>query len=260
MLGLSDYADECLGPLEHALQVCADDNRPAVVIIEPIAGMALGIEPATVAYLRKLRAITRKYGAILIYDEVLSGNWRTGYAYAWQMYQVNSKADVSPDIVAIGKGLANGCVPLSAVVISSGIRMAMKSRKLWHSSTFQNHVYSCAIGLQVQKMQLDIAKQRGELFETMTVEALPALRKVPGIVAVEGMGLLYGIRLDPDNPGLHMRARAALLEQGVNVYTDGQTLEGGRGNTLMLAPPYVMTRDDLMRAVDILAKVIPTLF
>ncbi len=151
--GPLDYIHTCLKAIEGELIKCQDENRPAVVVIEPIAGMTLGVEPGNAWYLVTLRALCSVYGATLIYDEVFCGNWRTGYPYAWQYYQKMTPDDVSPDIVAIGKGLANGFVPLSAVVMNASTRATLKSNRIWHSSTFQNHPYCCAIAVQVQEAQ-----------------------------------------------------------------------------------------------------------
>lgn len=249
-----EYINKCLRSLECELISLATQNRPAVVVVEPICGMALGVEPASVNYLVALRALCAITGATLVYDEVFCGNWRTGLAFAWQYY--NGSRSVIPDIVAVGKGLANGIVPLSAVVMSPETRATLKSNRIWHSSTFQNHPFCCAVGLRVQEelasRTVDIA--RGTIAVLLQSSLVPQLRALSG-VQVEGIGCLWGVRLSRHKLGLHERARKALLANGINVYTDGGTV-GGSGNTLLLAPPYTIEPSTLQWAVETMVNVL----
>lgn len=254
--GSPEYITACLAKLDIELSRARSEGVPAIVIVEPVGGLAIGIEPASFGYLAKLRAITRDHGATLIYDEVLCGNWRLDHMYAWQHFQQNQvEQDVAPDIVVMGKGLANGAVPISAVVLSTITRNTLKSGKAWHTATFQNHPTSCALAMSMQMKIESLGEQRHKLLAVMAEET-EMLRASPGIEAVVGLGLLYGVRFNRHAMGLHDRIRAELLKWGVNVYTDGGTVEAS-GNWILLAPPYVIKHDAFRKgceAIKVAAK------
>ncbi len=100
--------------------------------------------------------------------------------------------------------------------------------------------------------------ERNVLMSSLANVAAPALRTVIPDVSVHGVGALYGIRLNKKIPNLHVTARKQLLEAGVNVYSDGGTVEG-MGNTLLLAPPYTIAPNTFEWGVNVLTKVLASL-
>jgi adenosylmethionine-8-amino-7-oxononanoate aminotransferase len=225
-----------------------------IVVVETIGGTTIGIEPPTQEYLRTLRMLCDASGAILIFDEVLSGNYRTGQLFACQHY------GVMPDIICVGKGLTAGYFPLSAVIVCKPLvdRIKKHSGKLWHSTTNQNHPIGCAAGVAA----LDAYESRVDRIHWIAkwIEDLrPWLLQQPGVRDLVGVGALWGLRLDPDLPGLHLRVRALAPSQGVVVYTEGQTVHG-QGNFVLLAPPYCITQDELVTGLRALCRAIGKAF
>lgn len=244
--------------LEYWLQYGSRDSF--VVVVETIAGMTLGIEPAVVDYLVQLRKLCDEHGAILVYDEVLCGNYRTGQLFAWSYYQQQTSENIAPDIIAIGKGLTGGYFPLSAVIASKKVteRISQNSRKIWHSTTNQNHFIGCAAGCAAIYEYSRHAGKIAELTDYLQNTAKPKLEKivmggVPTIVT--GIGTIYGIRLNPHICNLHHVVRKKLLNHNIVVYTDGRTIDD-RGNFILLAPPYNVDINELDATINKIIEVL----
>lgn len=241
------YTRQALEALELKLQMLHATSTPAIVVVEPIGGMAIGIEPATTEYLTTLRDICTRYHALLIYDEVLSGNYRTGHLFAWQHYARKATEELDPDIVVTGKGLTAGYFPMSAVLVSGRIvdAIANGSHKLWHSTTNQNHPIGTAAGFAALGQYHQHRDQIEFIKQWIEQTAIPTLLQGPACVEqVIGLGAIYGIRLTANRGGLHQEVQTKGLNEGVAVYTDGATING-QGNFLLLAPPYVTPQNEL---------------
>jgi len=220
--------------------------RATAVVIEPIGGTAIGIAPPTAEYLQMVRRQCDAVGALLIFDEVLCGNWRTGKPFAWQHY------GVEPDIVTIGKGLTAGYFPLSAVIASPRVveMLSKGSGTLWHSTTNQNHPVGCAAGLAAIAAyeSYPVPDQIERLSQHIAEVVRPRLLELPYVAKVEGVGTLWGIRL----LGLGVsfpRLREVALSHGVAIYVENQT--GGRNQTsILLAPPYCLSTSQVDAGID----------
>lgn len=238
-----------VSPRFHLAQLAANLERDSrrkiqpIVVVEPIGGTTIGIEPSTKEYLDNLQIICDLNDAILIYDEVLCGNYRTGELFAYQYYDA-----LEPDIICLGKGLTGGYFPLSAVIVSERLvaNISLNSGKLWHSTTNQNQPIGCAAGIAALNEYEQIKDKLPGFGVQVQQMALNALSKVAGgkdrMVGASGVGSLLGIRFDPDAPGLHARVRREALANGIAVYTDGGTIDG-KGNMVLLAPPYSYLQD-----------------
>ena len=135
-----------------------DASTIAAVIVEPVAG-STGVLPPPKGYLQRLRAICDKHGILLIFDEVITGYGRLGYAFAAERY------GVIPDMITFAKGITSGSVPMGGVIVRKGIYDAfMKGPEhvieLFHGYTYSAHPLACAAGLAT----LDIYRDEG-LFE-----------------------------------------------------------------------------------------------
>jgi len=229
----------------------AGKHRQAVVIIETIGGTTVGIEPPTISYLNKLQKICDTFGVILIVDEVLGGQYRTGELMAWQHYKNEDGTPcLHPDIITMGKGLTGGYFPLSCAIVAPRIHRAMatQSGKFWHSSTNQNHPIGCAAGVAALREYRDGDEQRQKLTDYMEQNIIPMLASNKDLIhSVSGVGTLWGIRLNPTALNLHIQVKRKLRERGVAVYTDGGTVFG-LGNMLLFAPPYCIDPMDLETA------------
>lgn len=231
-----------LSSLARILDSTFLSNEKPVVVIEPVGGTTLGIEPSSTEYLCILSEICEKKKAILIYDEVLCGNYRTGELFAYQYYEAPE-----PDIICLGKGLTGGYFPLSAVIVSKPLVDVIRngSGKLWHSTTNQNHPIGCAAGIaalgEYERIKPNLPKFGADLQQMVTEVFTDISSPLPHVI-ISGVGSLLGLRLDPGLPGFHLAVRREALKQGIAVYTDGGTING-KGNMVLLAPPYSYMED-----------------
>lgn len=248
------YLSGTLQSLERVLQMNYKYNRPCIVVIETVGGTTIGIAPPTVEYLMGVRRLCDSYGAVLIYDEILCANYRTGYMTAWQYYQASAGLDLAPDIFVMGKGITAGYFPMSAVVINEQIKQAgLFDGKVWHSSTNQNHVIGCAALCAAFSQYDKLRSAIKELGDYMQTQCLPQLMESDAIVGAQGVGMLWGVRFLPNKSGLHRKVKDELFKKGYTAYTDGDTIEG-KGNMLMFAPPFIVSTYDLDICAQAIAK------
>jgi adenosylmethionine-8-amino-7-oxononanoate aminotransferase len=245
-----DYRAFCIGELRNSMHQRMNVRIGApIVIVEPIGGTTLGIEPGDAEYLADIRSLCDSCGAILIYDEVLCGNYRTGHLFAWQYFAQYTDRNLAPDLIAIGKGLTAGYFPLSAVIVNKRIREVVEtgSKRLWHSTTNQNHPIGCAAGIAALTCYKEILGDSVGWSWAHNVEDLllkPLDEMSPWVYGYEGVGALFGMRLDPDILGLHMKVRKEAKNFGLALYTEGGTVKG-RGNFILIAPPYCMEKQEI---------------
>src|ERR1700676_1398286 len=175
-----------------------DPSTIAAVIVEPMAG-STGVLPAPKGYLQRLRAICDKYGILLIFDEVITGFGRLGFAFAAERY------GVVPDIMTFAKGVTSGTVPMGGGVGRAGVYDAFMHGpehviELFHGYTYSAHPLACAAGLAT----LDLYRQeklfeRARALEPAFAEAAMTLRGLPNVLDIRTVGLTAGIAL-PCNP------------------------------------------------------------
>ncbi|PSL08306.1 ornithine--oxo-acid transaminase [Haloactinopolyspora alba] len=217
----------------------AIDDTTVAVLIEPIQGEAGVVVPPD-GYLSKVRQLCDARNVLLVADEIQSGLGRTGTTFACE------HENVVPDLYLLGKALGGGIVPVSAVVGDHAVLDVIHPGE--HGSTFGGNPLACAAGLAVVGMLATGTWQRraAELGEHLHAR----LRELVGhgVVAVRGRGLWAGVDIDPDL----MTGRAAseaLLDEGVLV-------KDTHGSSIRLAPPLVVSRDEIDLAVDALARVL----
>lgn len=150
---------------------------------------ALGCVPALPGYLAAMKKVCKKYGVLLILDEIMCGMGRTGYMHAWQ------EEGVVPDIQMVGKGLAGGYAPMSALLVGPEVVNALGDDCFAHGHTFQNFPAGCAAGLAVQKIVeedklLDNVKDKGDKLMKKLVARLGDHAHVGNI---RGAGLFRGV-------------------------------------------------------------------
>lgn len=223
----------------------------AAFIAEPVVGAALGCVPAPPGYFKAVRAVSDRHGALLILDEVMCGMGRTGTLHAWE------QEGVVPDIQCIGKGLAGGYQPCSAVLAGRRVaeEMARAGAAFTHGHTFQNHAVVSAAALAVQR----IIERDGLLANVREqgcrLEAL--LRKYlgghPHVGDIRGRGLFWGVEFvadrttkEPFDPSLqvarlvHEKAMAGRRGGGghLMVYYGQGCAGGGKGDQVLIMPAY----------------------
>jgi adenosylmethionine-8-amino-7-oxononanoate aminotransferase len=222
-----------------------------------VVGATAGCVAAPEAYFRAVREICDRHGALLILDEVMCGMGRTGTTHAWE------QEGIAPDIQAIAKGLGGGYQPIGAMLASRTIVDTIRqgSGAFQHGHTYLAHPLACAAALEVQRViaeekLLDGIKEIGRHLERRLTERFGNHRHVGDI---RGRGLFQAIELVADratrapfDPArkLNQKIKAAAFERGLACYPAGGTVDGRSGDHVLLAPPYIATKDDIDMIVD----------
>src|SRR6201999_4430731 len=226
-------------------------NTIAAVIVEPMAG-STGVLPAPKGYLKRLREITQKHGILLIFDEVITGFGRLGYAFAAERY------GVLPDMITFAKGITNGAAPMGGVIVRDNIYDAFMSGpehviELAHGYTYSAHPLACAAGLATLDIYRDEKLfEHARNLEPKWTDALLSLRKEPNVVDIRTVGLTAGIDLASraDAPGKRGF-------DGLNsAFHDNDLMLRVAGDTLALTPPLIVTEDQIGEIIEKVAKVI----
>jgi len=251
---------DCAEDLERAIMAEGEELISAF-IFEPVVGAsAPGVAPP-VGYIKRVMDICTKHDILVIGDEVMSGVGRTGKFLAAQHYKA------MPYLICISKGLASGYSPLGAVVIADDIYNVIKESKshsFIHGHTYGGHAPSAAVGSEVlrilrEEKLIEHVAEMGEYW----LPKLNALKSDHPIVGdVRGKGLLLGIEFvrdsrvgrEPFDPTLNIRGRMQeeCLKRGLYLYPGGYSMEGIAGDHVLLAPPYIVKRQDLDRMGQII--------
>jgi adenosylmethionine-8-amino-7-oxononanoate aminotransferase len=255
---LSEYGLECANDLDLLLDH-NDSRSVAAFIFEPVVGATLGAAVPPDGYAQRIAEICRSRGILLIADEVMSGMGRTGKTFAVAHW------NVEPDMILTGKGIASGYAPLGAVIVAPHVVAAFErgSAAFQHGFTYQAHPVTTAAGNAV----LDYA-ERHELFERVVAAGddlkaqLGRLAAHPNVGDVRGLGLLLGVEFVkdkvtrepfPKEDNIAERVRQAVLEENVLVYPTQGCMDGERGDHVLLAPPFTITREEsaiIFRALE----------
>ena len=252
----AEFVARLAAELEAEFQRLGPDTV-AAFIAEPVVGATAGCVPAPEGYFRSVRDICNRHGALLIFDEVMCGMGRTGTLHAWE------QEGIAPDIQAVAKGLGGGYQPIGAMLASGQIIDTLRqgSGAFQHGHTYLAHPMACAAALEVQKIiseehLLDKVKERGAQLERRLTERFGNHRHVGDI---RGRGLFQAIELvadratrTPFDPALKLnqRIKATAFEGGLGCYPMGGTVDGRRGDHILLAPPYIATSEDIDMIVD----------
>ncbi len=213
------------------------DESTAAVLVEVIQGEG-GVIPGTESFLTGLSKLCQKYDALLIIDEVQTGNGRTGYPFAYLKYE-----QVKPDIVTTAKGLGNG-LPIGAVMARAGLEQAFAQGV--HGSTFGGNPISLAASKAV------IAKMADDSFlsgvrekSAWFMEELKKLAERTAVIKdVRGDGFMIGLEMQGDSARYIM----SLQEKGLLVLTAGP-------NVVRLLPPLTVTKEELSIALEKIEEV-----
>ncbi|WP_269853626.1 ornithine--oxo-acid transaminase [Streptomyces sp. RPT161] len=207
----------------------AVDERTVAVLLEPIQGEAGVLVPPS-GYLAEVRRITERRGTLFIADEIQSGLGRTGRTFACE------HEGVVPDMYVLGKALGGGVVPVSAVVSSSAVLGVYRPGE--HGSTFGGNPLACAVALEVIAMlRTGEFQQRAAELGAHLHRELGALVGGGAVQAVRGRGLWAGVDIAPGH-GSGRDVSEALMERGVLV-------KDTHGATIRIAPPLVISKEDL---------------
>lgn len=222
-----------------ALAAAVTENTVAV-LLEPIQGEA-GVLVPPAYYLRGVRDLTRERNVLFIADEIQSGLGRTGKTFACE------HEGFVPDVYLLGKALGGGVVPVSAVVADRDVLGVFRPGQ--HGSTFGGNPLACAVALEVVAMLRtgEYQQRATELGEHLHRE-LNLLVGGGAVTAVRGRGLWAGVDVDPSR-GTGREISEKLMELGVLV-------KDTHGSTIRIAPPLVISKEDLDWGLDQLRSVL----
>jgi beta-alanine--pyruvate transaminase len=222
----------------------------AACIVEPIAG-STGILVPPKGYLKRLREICTKHGILLIFDEVITGFGRTGHAFAAQTF------DVTPDIMTMAKAISNGSIPMAAIAVREDIQQTIldasppNTVEFFHGYTYSAHPVACAAALATLKIYREedtFARVRS--LAPAFLAQIATFRDIPYVTDTRGYGLLGAVDLEPEGaPGA--RGFKVLCK----AFEAGLVLRNA-GDTLVLAPPFASTPEQIEQMVDTMRKVI----
>lgn len=229
----------------------------AAFCAETVVGATAGCVTAVPGYFRAMREVCDRYGALLVLDEVMCGNGRTGTMHAWE------QEGITPDIQAIGKGLGGGYQAIAGILISRRIvdALAAGTGAFVHGHTYQAHPVACAAALEVQRVILENdllanVRKQGLLLEKLLRERFSTH---PHIGDIRGRGLFFAIEFLQDRERkrpfesslkLHERIKDHALSVGLGLYPSGGTIDGRVGDHALLAPPYISQARDIEAIVD----------
>jgi adenosylmethionine-8-amino-7-oxononanoate aminotransferase len=274
--GCRNCGQQYAAELERAIEASREtstaessNGEAAAFIFEPVSGATLGAVVPPPGYLQAIAEICRRHGVLLIADEVMTGMGRTGRNFAIDHW-FGKDSGIAPDILVAAKGLSSGYAPLGAVIASKKVvdAIAAGSGAFLHGFTYNAHPISLAAGRAVlqllQEKNLVEAADSGRAGTPAALlkEALAGLQEEESVGDVRGIGLLWGVEFVADraskNPFPHEqnfsgRVASAAMKRGLLVYPMQGSVDGISGDHLLLAPPAVITPEQIAWSVDQLA-------
>jgi hypothetical protein len=223
----------------------------AAFIAEPIGGSSSGAVVPNASYWPRVREICDRSGVLFIADEILCGAGRTGTWTAIETW------GVAPDILTLGKGIASGYVALSAILTTERIidPIARSGKSFVHAQTFSHHAVGCAAGVATLR-HIDangLVQRCAEIGRTFHSK-LQALRGLPHVGDIRGRGLLAAVEFVADVDSREPFPRGDMFAErftraaqsaGLVVWPNIGHVDGERGDTIMLAPPFIVTEAEL---------------
>jgi beta-alanine--pyruvate transaminase len=228
-----------------------DASTIAAVIVEPMAG-STGVLPPPKGYLQRLRAICDKYGILLIFDEVITGFGRLGYAFAAERY------GVVPDMITFAKGITSGAVPMGGVIVRKGIHDAFMRGpehviELFHGYTYSAHPLACAASLATLDLYRDEKLfERAKKLEPKWADAAMGLKGLPGVLDIRTLGLTAAIDLASRPDAFGKRAYEAMER----AFHEDELMVRVAGETIVLTPPLIVSESQIGEMFEKAAKVI----
>ncbi len=255
--GCRNCGQEYAAELERAIEFA--NGEAAGFIFEPVSGATLGAVVPPPGYLQKVAEVCRRHGVLLIADEVMTGMGRTGRNFAIEHW------DIAPDILIAAKGLSSGYAPLGAVIATKKVVDGLASGSFMHGFTYNAHPISLATGravlhrVQQQKLVQASDSGRGGTVAARLERALSTLLDLETVGEVRGIGLLCGVEFVADKLSKKPfaselnfagRVTSAALKRGLLVYPIQGCVDGVSGDHLLIAPPAVITAEQIDWSVD----------
>lgn len=228
-----------LSPCDDAALEAAVTERAAAIFVEPIQGEG-GVRPMSADWLRLLRRLADRSGALLVFDEIQCGIGRPGVYHAYQLHQ----PPVMPDIVTLAKPIAAG-LPLGAIACTEKAAAAIGPGM--HGTTFGGGALACRVALEFYDILKELLPQMRRVSEFFFAGLRQLQRDFAFIREVRGAGLMIGVELD--FPCKH------LVQAGIE---KGLLFNVTHDTVIRMLPPYILTEKEAGRALAGLRKVFRT--
>ena len=259
---LEAYGKRAANALESEILRLGPENV-AGFFAETVVGATAGVLPPAPGYFKRVREICDHYGVLLILDEVMCGMGRCGRLFACE------EDGISPDIVTCAKGLGGGYQPIGAVVMSEAIFTAIYegSGSFQHGFTYISHPTAAAAALAVQRTIAEDGLL--ERVRSMAPKLMDGLKARFGqhwaVGDIRGRGYFVGLELVADRSSkapfdpsakLHQHVKKRAMAEGLVCYPGGGTLDGKRGDHVLLAPPFISEESHFEELIDKLGRAI----
>ncbi|WP_226042073.1 aspartate aminotransferase family protein [Natrinema sp. DC36] len=241
-----EYIDEMLD---------LEGDTVAAVLVEPIVG-SNGILVPPDEYLPELKRIAHDHGALLICDEVMSGFGRTGEWFGCDVF------DVTPDIMTMAKGLTGAYAPLGATIVTPEIADYFEDELFCHGHTYAGHPVACAAGLAAVETyeEENLIERASEIGDVLGERLAELAADHPSVGEARGVGLFRGLELTRStDERVPFGERSDKISTGTTVVDEVAARARDHGvyvanmiNTLIIAPPLVLTEADLDRGIEAL--------
>ena len=232
-------------------------------VAETVGGATAGVLVPVPGYFKAVREVCDRHGVLLILDEVMCGMGRTGTLHACE------QEGVVPDLMTIAKGLGGGYQPIGAVLAQGQLVEAMSAGSgfFQHGHTYLGHAVACAAALAVQQVierdgLLQKVQRGAQVLQALLAEKFA---KHPHVGELRGRGYFWGVELVAERAGktpfdparrLNARVKSEAFARGLLVYPMGGTVDGRYGDHILLAPPFIVTDDELALIVERLAQAV----
>ena len=232
-------------------------------VAETVGGATAGVLVPVPGYFKAVREVCDRHGVLLILDEVMCGMGRTGTLHACE------QDGVVPDLMTIAKGLGGGYQPIGAVLAQGQLVEAMSAGSgfFQHGHTYLGHAVACAAALAVQQVierdgLLQKVQRGAHVLQALLAEKFA---NHPHVGELRGRGYFWGVELVAERAGktpfdparrLHARVKSEAFARGLLVYPMGGTVDGRYGDHILLAPPFIVTDDELALIVERLAEAV----
>ncbi|KAL3458259.1 pyridoxal phosphate-dependent transferase [Aspergillus heterothallicus] len=254
------YAARLVRELEKEILGLGSENV-IMFSAETMVGATSGCVAAPRGYWKGVREVCDRYGVLLHLDEVMCGTGRIGTYFAFE------REGIRPDIVTLGKGLGGGYIPIAAMLVSDRIINTLRkgSSSFNHGHTYQAHPVACAAALAVQRVikaerLIENCEKQGKKLEILLRKAFSGSQFVGDI---RGAGLFWALEFVEDTSskrpfdprvGFGAAVQQTAFEQGLAIYPGAGTVDGEKGDHVLLAPPYNVTDDELDIIVQTLKR------
>ena len=250
---------ECANQLERSILHEGPENV-AAFISEPVIGATAGAVVPKEGYFKKIREICDTYDVKLIADEVMTGVGRTGKNFCMDHWEV------TPDVTVVAKGLSSGYTPLGAIIVKDEIYDMLKAHSgvFIHGHTYCQNPLSVAIGAAVLKyIKANNLVDRSAAMGAYLLDKLHDLKDIDIVGDIRGLGLFAGIEFVKDKKTkawfdrklkVNEKIASDCFKNGLITYPGGGGIDGFHGDHILLAPPFIITEEEIDEMVDMLEK------